>query len=217
MSAAAVVKFRVQGSPRKFGGNPAIEARISQAYDAFTRCHSRTAIGECALDLGVPKWYVHRRARELGLSRTKETYWSEQELELLKQNRFYSPAEIQRRMRVAGFQRSVLGILLKRKRLKLTTRNFGDGYTANAIADLLNIDAHKVTNWISRGLLRAEHRLTLRTQWQGGDGYWIRVEDLRAFIFAFPQEIDLRKVDALWFIPLLQGTPVGAPCEEEHF
>ena len=218
MSAAAAAVAR----PHQTGGGvhgftPAMDAQIGAAYRAYTRTGGRFAIVQCVQVLGIEAWKVHRRAQVLGLARAKEKCWSAEELDILRENRFYSNGEIRRRLRLAGFLRSDLGILLKRRRLKLSTRNHDDGYTGNALAQLLGIDVHAVSRWIHRGNLRAELRMTSRTPQQGGDGYWIRKSDLRAFIFGFPEEIDLRKVDPIWFIDLLHGDQIGEQCEEEYF
>ena len=202
---------------QKYHFSAAADAQVEGAYDAFTRTHSHSAIQACADALGMPHWRIKRRARELGLARTKEKDWSSAELAILIENRFYSPTGIRRRLKQAGYERTVLGVLLKRKRLRLTTRNHEDGYTANALAKLLNVDAHVVTRWIAREILPAERRETLRTPQQGGDSYWVRTGDLRAFIFEFPEEIDLRKVDPLWFIELLRGENIAIVSDEEHF
>lgn len=195
-----------------------VDARITQAYESLTKRHDRTALAQCARDVGLAKWLITKRGRDLGLAKAKEPRWSAEEVEIVRANRFYSPVEIARRLRAAGFKRSRLGVLLKRCRLRLTTRVVcGDGYTANALARLLNVDAHAVTGWIDRGLLRAERRLTTRCEKQGGDGYWITAEAWRAFVFAYPEQIDLRKADGVWFIGSLRGTGTTECCDEEHF
>jgi hypothetical protein len=196
------------------GFTPAMDAAIEEAYHTYTRHGGRHVIANCARELGLEKWQVNRRAALLSLSRPKEPPWSAEELECLRQNRHYSEAIIQRRMHDAGFQRSLQGIRLKRKRMEWSTRHGDDGWTANQLAGLLNVDAHCITGRIKSGLIRAERRGTLRVPIQGGDSYWIRREDARAFVLANPHEVDLRKVNALWFFELLAGTAVGYGDEE---
>ena len=53
--------------------------------------------------LGIPGWRALRRARELGLARTKEKPWSQQELDLLDKNVWKAPDVISRLFRKAGF------------------------------------------------------------------------------------------------------------------
>lgn len=76
-------------------------------------------------------------------------------------------------------------------------------YSGKGLADALGIDSHVVTRWIKAGHLRAEPRGTKRTEQQGGDSYRIREKDVRRFILEHPTEIDLRKVDQLWFLDLI--------------
>jgi hypothetical protein len=214
-AAAAVVAIRRFAGGGVHGFTPAMDVQIETAYRDYLRKGGRSAIVDCSKALRVPLWKIHRRAQFLGLARAKETPWSEEELRIVRENRFYSPVEIRKRLKAAGFVRSDLGIVLKRKRLHLTTRNYEDGYTGRALANLLNVDSHIVGRWITNGLLAAELRMTLRTPQQHGDGHWIRRQDFRAFVFAYPEEIDLRKVDAVWFIELLRPEQLDQTFDEE--
>jgi hypothetical protein len=195
------------------------DARVSCAYDEFLGANDRTALTRAAEELGVPRWVVSRRGKDLGLSRIKEKPWSAEELSLLREWRHYGINEISRRFRERGIARSPFAVLLKRRRLNLTTRNTEDGFSAHRLAGFLRIDSHRVSAWIHVGLLRAEMRQTTRVQAQGGDGYWIRRDDFRAFVQAYPEQIDVRKVDPLWFIPLLLGSDgaVSPRVEDEEY
>jgi hypothetical protein len=51
--------------------------------------------------------------------------------------------------------------------------------------------------------LQAKFRGTARGPQQNGDSYLIQEKDVRRFILEHPTEIDLRKVDQLWFLDLL--------------
>jgi hypothetical protein len=64
---------------------------------------------------------------------------------------------------------------------------------------------HKVLAWIRRGILAAERRGTNRTQRQGGDIWWISDRAVRRFILRYPEEIDLARVEKIWFLDLLTG------------
>ena len=78
-------------------------------------------------------------------------------------------------------------------------------YSGKGLADALGIDSHVVTRWIKAGHLRPQFRGTKRTKQQGGDTYLIREKDVRRFILQHPTEIDLRKVDQLWFLDLISN------------
>jgi len=61
----------------------------------------------------------------------------------------------------------------------------------------------KVLRWIQQQALNAERRGTARTEAQGGDTWWISDRNVRRFVLRFPQEIDLARVEKMWFLNLL--------------
>ncbi|HEX8896483.1 MAG TPA: hypothetical protein VF783_24415 [Terriglobales bacterium] len=67
----------------------------------------------------------------------------------------------------------------------------------------LGIDPHAVTRWIKSGHLTAKLRGTARTPQQNGNSYLVQEEDVRRFILEHPTDIDLRKVDQLWFLDVI--------------
>jgi len=64
-------------------------------------------------------------------------------------------------------------------------------YSANGLARALGTDNHTVARWIRAGHLK------------GPDIYLIHEKDVRRFILGHPTDIDLRKVDQLWFLDLI--------------
>lgn len=118
-----------------------------------------------------------------------------------------SDGVIQRKLRAAGFHRSFNAVHLKMKRLKIK-QNL-DGYSANALALALGVDGHKVTYWINRRMLKATRRETERTELQGGGIYWITHRAVHDFVLAYPDEIDLRKVEKWWFLDLVTAGRIG--------
>jgi hypothetical protein len=85
----------------------------------------------------------------------------------------------------------------------------GGFYSAYSLAQALGIDPHAVTRWIKSGHLKAKFRGTARGPQQNGDSYLIQEKDVRRFILEHPTDIDLRKVDQLWFLDLLTN---GLAC-----
>ena len=67
-----------------------------------------------------------------------------------------------------------------------------------------------VTRWIKSGHLKAKLRGTARTPQQNGDSYLIQEKDARRFILEHPTDIDLRKVDQLWFLDVITNGLVRA-------
>ena len=112
-----------------------------------------------------------------------------------------SDERIRLKLMSAGYGRTVTAIHLKLKRMRFKSDpNF---YSAKGLADAFGIDSHVVTRWIRAGCLHAERRGTNRAYQQGGDIYLIRERDVRRFILEYPTEIDLRKVDQLWFLDMI--------------
>jgi hypothetical protein len=192
---------------RKYEFTPAMDDLVRAAYQQL-RVHSdRKAIRNCGRRLGVPRWAVLRRGRELGLARTKEKPWSEMEVGLLERWGHLTDAVIQRKLAAAGYSRSVNGIHLKLKRLRI--RQNLDGYSAYSLAEALGVDSHKIGSWIRRNMLRATRRGTDRKESQGGDSYWITHNAVRDFVLRYPDEIELAKVEKFWFLDLVSGGRIG--------
>ena len=59
-------------------------------------------------------------------------------------------------------------------------------------------------------MLRATKRGTDRTEAQGGDSYWITHIAAREFVYRYPDQIDLARVEKLWYLDLVSGGRVGA-------
>ncbi|MDZ7735916.1 MAG: hypothetical protein U5P41_07305 [Gammaproteobacteria bacterium] len=155
---------------------------------------------------GYPRWWISKRARDLGFvsPRLSEPPWSEAEDELLGQHSHKTLSVIQRIFKSHGYTRSETAINVRRKRLHLNVRD-PDRFTATQLARILGLDSKSVTRWIHLDMLPAEHRGTARTELQGGDMFWIRRDDVREFIRNNPERIDLRKVEKHMFIELLLG------------
>lgn len=196
-----------RGKARKYSFTPAMDDAIRDAYRLFLDHGNRKAIGACALRLQLPKWMVTRRAAILGLARVKEAVWTNEEVAVLERWGHLTDAVIQRKLKEAGFHRSVNGIHLKLKRLRIK-QNL-DGYSATALASAFGVDSHRVTYWVHRNMLKATRRGTERTERQGGDTYWIAHKAVYTFVLSHPDEVDLRKVDKWWFLDLVTAGRIG--------
>jgi len=154
-----------------------------------------------------PRWYIKRKANEMGLSQCKKNPdWSEREIEFLhdKYPRKGWTAFIRGLQRInGGIYRSATAIQLKAKREHINKRS--DGFTMRMTEELLGKDHHRIQAWIERGWLISNRKGTRRTEAQGGDMHHIEAKDLRAFVIAHPDEIDLRKVEPFNFIQLVAG------------
>lgn len=180
---------------------PEMHERIKRMY--CDKDGRSGAVREFAARVGLPRWKISRYALEQGWTakQPKEPNWSESELATLEQNAHHCPAVIQRKLKARGFQRSVVGIVVKRRRMRML-QNI-DGMTACQLAICLGEDGHFVTRAIRLGQLKAQRRQTERTPQQGGDTFLIRESKIREFILSNLNMIDLRKVDKYWFVDLL--------------
>ncbi len=186
---------------RKYGFSAQIDQRIREIYLSHPNAKARPGIRHLAEQVGIPHWALKKRACELGLARTKEKPWSEPELAILARHAWRSDERIRLKLKAAGYARTVTGIHLKLKRMRFKCDP--SFYSGKGLAQALGIDSHVVTRWIKSGHLRAQFRGTARGEQQGGDIYLIREKDVRRFILEHPTEIDLRKVDQLWFLDLI--------------
>jgi hypothetical protein len=185
-----------------------IDQLIREIYFNCRHSKSRAGIRLLSKKVRMPHWALKKRARELGLARTKELPWSERELEVLSRYAWMSNERIRLKLKAVGYSRTVTGIHLKLKRMRFKhDRSF---YFASGLAQALGIDSHVVTRWIKSGHLKAKFRGTARTEQQNGDIYLIREKDVRRFILEHPTDIDLRKVDQLWFLDLITNGLVRA-------
>ena len=186
---------------RKYVFTDQIDQGIRAIYLNHPDAKSRPGIRLLAQKVGMPHWALKKRARELGLARTKEQPWSEPELEILARYAWMSDERIRLKLKAAGHERTVTGIHLKLKRMRF--KHDPNLYSANGLAQALGIDSHAVTRWIKNGHLKAQLRGTARGKQQNGDVYLIRENDVRRFILKHPTDIDLRKVDQLWFLDVI--------------
>ncbi len=204
---AAVVGAAVREScfplmAARYTPTPDLDKKIKDAY-LRQRRGDRRALAAVTHAIGWSKSAVARRGAALCLTRAKEYHWSPIEEQLLERFGHLTAPAIQRHLARAGFQRSCAAIQLKVTRMRIK-QNL-DGYSACALAQALGVDVHKVCLWIKRGFLQAEPRHTNRGKEQGGDTWWITIGAVRRFILRYPEEIDLARVEKLWFLDLLTG------------
>jgi hypothetical protein len=193
---------------RKYVFTDQIDQFVREIYLNPPDAKTRPGIRLLAKKVGMPHWALKKRARDLGLARTKELPWSEPELEILARYAWMSDERIRLKLKAAGYARTATAIHLKLKRMRF--KHDGSFYSANGLAQALGIDSHAVTRWIKGDHLKAKVRGTARTEQQNGDIYLIHEKDVRRFILEHPTDIDLRKVDQLWFLDLITNGLVRA-------
>ncbi len=175
---------------------------VRQAYRRFWEFKSRKALHAAAAKLGWPHHVVKKRGAALGLTRTSDNKpWSESEERILTANAHHGDEYIRKRLAEAGFHRTIAGIHLKCKRDRIKSNL--DGFSGLQLAEAMGIDSHKVTAWIVKGFLKAERREMDRKPQQGGNPWWIHRREVRDFLFKYPDEVDLKKVEKWWFLDLI--------------
>ncbi len=170
--------------------------------DAYSRQRmgDRSALKAISRELGWTRSAVCKRGAELGVARVKEKSWSEEEKSVLEQFGHLAQG-IQRKLSEAGYARTIAAIQVKLNRDRIKSNL--EGYSACQLAGALGLEVRKVLRWIQQGYLKAERRGTGRTPQQGGDMWWIPDRNVRRFVLRFPQEIDLARVEKIWFLNLL--------------
>ena len=192
--------------PLRWVITPEIHELIKQVYKTSS---GNGEVRALAKRLNFPRWKITRYAINQGwvAKQKKEPNWCEEEIAILERNAHLNPVGIQKRLKANGYHRTIQGIVLKRKRMKLLSSL--DGQSARAFSECLGVDIHFVTRAISEGRLKAQKRGTARTPAQGGDIYYITDKHARDYIIDNLHEIDIRKVDKWWFTDILAGGQYG--------
>jgi hypothetical protein len=90
-------------SRRKYVFSDQIDQLIREFYLRTGDSRQGPGIRPLAKRVGVPHWALKKRARELGLARTKELPWSEPELAILSRYAWMSDERIRLKLKHAGF------------------------------------------------------------------------------------------------------------------
>lgn len=188
---------------------PEIETVLRKVYSLPFKSKKRQDLGipsiqDAARDLSVPSYTLKKFARELGLTRTKDLPWSEEEIKILDEQGYKSTAGLNRIFRKKGFVRTEVGIELMRARRR--SHKASPYFSLNAIARLFGVDGHLVTDWVEKGWLRAEYKETKKNKGDGDGRGDTRVADKNSiyrFVVEHPEAFDLRRVDQLWFLHVI--------------
>lgn len=171
---------------------------LKDRYDSRVRGRA----GEIARQLGWPTFAVKKAAKVLGLAGkwpADRRPWKTEEVAFLREwAGVRSASWIAKKI-----GRSETSVVLKLKRLRMS-RRIANGYSVPDVADCFGVNHHSVDRWIEQGWLRPTV--------EGGDRsrVYSRYSDneLRRFVAAHPLEFRLDKVDQVWFLGLILGTPV---------
>lgn len=192
---------------------PEIDAVIR---DAWTRGHGQGCSQFVVNRIGWPKWAVCKRALAIGAYRAepREPRWTAAEIAVVEKYAWMGEKGIQGKLKaICGTRRTATAIHLKRRRLGLRSSDIS-GYSAYRLAGLMGIEPKKVSHqWIKFGWLKAKRRGQERTASQGGDAWYISHDSVYRFVLEHPEEIDLARVDRLWFLDLVTRGKIGVAVE----
>ena len=182
----------------KYFFTPEMDKEIHYTYSVNT--DGKPRVINLAKKFNMPRWAVYQRALKIGAvnSSHQKKPWSEEEVRTLRKYSRYEPQTIKKKLKKAGYERSMASIVLKRKRMRFLSNL--KGMSAGLCAEFLGVDLHRVLNYINTGSLKAQVR---RRDREGKSNYFIREKDLRNFIITNPDRIDLRRVEKYYFIELV--------------
>ena len=170
---------------------------IKRDYQGTTK--SRLAIAE---RLGVTQFAVAGQIARLGLCQTSDRKrWTPEEDGRLAELVFtLSMTQVAKEM-----NRSINAVTIRAKRLKLSRRIRNDWYTLNEVTEILGKDHHWVRRRIDDGRLKATPHYDRVPQATGGSSWHINRKDLKAFLQAYPHELNGRNVDLVAIVDILAG------------
>lgn len=198
VAALGLRSARKRRTPTTWTSNQFIDGLICRSYRDDPR-RGRTL--RLAAKLNRPPYWVSYRARQLGLVNEKGPGrpWSQAEQDLIVANAAKKPITVAKIMKRRGFVRTP-GAIQARLNAQHIDRTDDDHYTGNGLALLMGVNVHKIAVWIDRGWLKAKRSSGERTH------YSIHRNAVRRFIVENVGEVDLRRVDKVWFVELLAGS-----------
>jgi hypothetical protein len=171
-------------------------------------------------ETGLPRWYIKKRAAQLGLTMHQDKRpWTAGEEEIIQRligkNSAFTIAN--------RLKRTETSVVLKIKRMGLS-RRVRNGYTMRDVELCLGEDHRKIQQWVGNGWLTDRLQGTHRHGGNGRDIHRFQEKDILEFLRRHPEEINLGKVDAIWFLDLvlLKGREIGEQtarrrnCEKEE-
>ncbi len=155
---------------------------------------------QLAIHCGVHKATMWNHFRRLGIPTIS---WSEEETSILGRNGYLNLEQIQYRLKLYGYERSLPAIEQKRKRARCGVRPEN---SLRGIADGMGVHIQTVNKWIKDGRLKTKR---VPDQRVAGFRHFIKEKSIRDFILKNVDQIDLGKVDKWWFIDILADSGQG--------
>lgn len=204
---------RKWSTKKKYNFTPEVDDEIRRVYREEKTNRKAMPVRKLAERLGLPRWRVSRRAREIGCAyhTVKGRDWLPEEMEILERFAFLTPLYISKRLREAGYDRTEMAVHLKLNRLKL--RKETPYYTGRQLAKLFGEDDHKIMRWGREGLMPFQRKGSTRTRKQGGDTKLFHEIDVYLFLINYRDYYDVRKVNQQWLLSVLIDLPAARGVE----
>lgn len=189
-------------------------------HDAYMRAnyhgglHRRgRVIKELMRQTGFPRCYVKRQAQRLGLTMHPD-------------RRPCTPAEMETLDKLLGkisagtiakrLKRTETSVVMKTKAVG-HSRRVCEGYTIRDLELCLGEDHHRIQKWIAAGWLPNGFQTIIQHDGNGHEIHRFSEKQILNFIKSHPLEINLGKVDQMWFLDLvlLRGSAQNASAS--HF
>jgi hypothetical protein len=181
---------------RKYIFNERIDETLRQIYQG----ERAEGVIDLSRRLGWPYQVLTRRASQLGLSRPHHSRpWVKEEEELVRRNIHHGAKYVWKKLRQAGFRRSLVAVRRKITRAEMRLDN--EFVSTIQVAQGFGVCDTTVRRWIARKMLRAQTREGAEVD--KDHPYVIREEWLRRFIRENPSAFDIRKVDQVWFLSVV--------------
>jgi hypothetical protein len=191
---------------RKYWPTQEIDEAIREVYGASKGAGALKLLQE---RLGWPSAPIIRRVRELGLStpRGDGMPWSDAEEALLVEVGYQSVQAIQVHLaKRLGVHRTLSAIQMKLQRGRV--RQSLGGMNLAQLADALGVAKKTVDRWLAAGHIRAILRFP-ELQAVNRHVWFFPNQEIRRFILAHLESIDLCRVEKFWFVDLLTNGKAG--------
>ncbi|MEK6323594.1 MAG: helix-turn-helix domain-containing protein [Acidobacteriota bacterium] len=194
---------------QKWFFNERIDDEIRRIYLNGSRGRGRETLAGYAKRIQYPYSIVQLRAGKLEISSpySARPVWSMKEDEILRRGAQHSYQTIWRRLRAAGFNRSLIAV--RRKVTNAGSKQHSDMMSGSETAQCFGVSDATVYRWIKKGLLKA--RLKDNAAIPSPQCHFLVHDNaIRDFVQRHPMEFDLRRVDQLWFLNLIFEDRLGA-------
>lgn len=218
------MKQHVRNTNRDPKTNRFVKINITPDQDSIIRsCWASekwnlTAAKKAAKLTGLTYTCCARRAMELGIYSAahilNRSSWTDEEIDILEAgiNKLHTILTIQKTLAGSGSKRTLTAI---RDQISVNKMRSGrTGMTQKDLAAALGVGPMTIEKWRAEGKI---HGKRLPDIYPGGRVYDLNVPwnysraAIRVFIYSYPHLIDLRRVDQVWFLDLMNTTDFNRP------